>query len=218
MKILALIVVAFALAGVACEDPAARTSKAVTAEPISVETTNVRSEANPASGREIVALSQENSKLEFVGSKVTGRHDGGFRQFSGTIEIEDGLVEKSRVAVEIEMASVYTDADGLTEHLQTEDFFLVRDFPKALFRSTQIAPDAEKGEGHYTVTGNLTLRGTERSVTFPAMISLTGDAVAVNAEFSINRKDFGIIYAGMANDLIRDDVVIKMDLRSMRKA
>ena len=55
------------------------------------------------------------------------------------------------------------------------------------------------------------------SITFPAVIKVSPAEVAVNAEFAINRKDFGIVYAGKADDLIRDDVVIRLDLKSPRK-
>jgi hypothetical protein len=41
--------------------------------------------------------------------------------------------------------------------------------------------------------------------------------VTVKSEFAINRKDFGIVYAGKADDLIRDDVVIHLDLRAPRQ-
>jgi len=46
---------------------------------------------------------------------------------------------------------------------------------------------------------------------------VTDADVAVESEFSINRKDFGIVYAGKADDLIRDDVVIRLNLKSPRK-
>jgi polyisoprenoid-binding protein YceI len=67
------------------------------------------------------------------------------------------------------------------------------------------------------VVGDLELRGVRKSVTFPATIVVTPADVSVNSEFSINRKDFGIVYAGKADDLIRDDVVIKLDLKTPRK-
>jgi hypothetical protein len=54
-------------------------------------------------------------------------------------------------------------------------------------------------------------------VTFPATIAVDDSSVSVKSEFSINRKDFGIVYAGKADDLIRDDVVIKLDLNASRK-
>ena len=49
------------------------------------------------------------------------------------------------------------------------------------------------------------------------MITVTADTVSVDAEFAINRKDFGIVYKGKADDLIRDEVVIKLNLRVPRK-
>ena len=67
------------------------------------------------------------------------------------------------------------------------------------------------------VTGDLELRGQKKAVTFPAVIKVAPDSVSVAAEFAINRKDFGIVYAGKADDLIREDVVIKLDLNSPRK-
>jgi polyisoprenoid-binding protein YceI len=153
----------------------------------------------------------------FTGSKVSGKHDGGFNTFTGTIDLVGGKPEESSVKIDIETSSVFTDADGLTKHLQTGDFFEVAKFPRAAFTSTKIVPDPTKGANSYTVTGDLELRGVRKSVTFPATITVTPADVSVDSEFSINRKDFGIVYAGKADDLIRDDVVIKLDLATPRK-
>jgi polyisoprenoid-binding protein YceI len=66
----------------------------------------------------------------------------------------------------------------------------------------------------HTVKGKLTLHGVSKIVTFPATIALSGKEVSGKAEFSINRKDFGIAYAGKADDLIRDGVVLKIDVKA----
>ena len=195
----------------ACENPADNKAKAVTAESNSPTTT-----ARQTKG-ENLPITPDNSKIEFAGSKVTGKHDGGFKQFSGNIDLVASKAEESQVAIDIVMNSVYTDADGLTKHLQTGDFFEVEKYPKATFVSTKIDPDTAKGADNYTVTGDLEMRGQKKSVTFPAKITVNANEVAVNSEFSINRKDFGIVYAGKADDLIRDEVVIKLDLQSPRK-
>ncbi|MGI8884664.1 MAG: YceI family protein [Pyrinomonadaceae bacterium] len=194
----------------ACANPADNKTKAVTTE---VNTTAAT--ARQKNG-ETVAITPENSKVEFVGSKVTGKHDGGFKQFSGNIDLVSDKPEASQVAIDIDMNSVFTDADGLTKHLQTGDFFEVEKHPKSSFVSTKIVPDATKGADNYTVTGDLEMRGQKKSVTFPAKITVNPNEVAVDAEFAINRKDFGIVYAGKADDLIRDEVVIKLDLKSRR--
>ena len=195
----------------ACANPADNKAKAVTAEANSQTAT-----ARQTKG-ESLAITPENSKVEFVGSKVTGKHDGGFKQFSGNIDLVNNKPETSQVAIDIEMNSVFTDADGLTKHLQTGDFFEVEKHPKSSFVSTKIVPDAAKGADNYTVTGDLEMRGQKKSVTFPAKITVNPNEVAVDAEFAINRKDFGIVYAGKADDLIRDDVVIKLNLKSQRR-
>lgn len=211
MRSLYPIVLAVVVTVSACADPAANKPKAQTNEPTS---NTAGSPTDLKSSGTALSITPENSKIEFTGSKVTGKHDGGFKSFRGMIDLVGEKAESSKVAVEIEMASVFADADGLTKHLQTADFFDVEKFPRATFVSTKIEPVA--GGGH-SVTGDLELRGVKKSVTFPATITIKPDAVEVKAEFSINRKDFGIVYAGKADDLIRDDVVIRLDLMSPRK-
>ncbi len=51
-----------------------------------------------------------------------------------------------------------------------------------------------------------------KQIKFPATIQVEGDRVTVQAEFFIQRFDFDIVYPGKADDLIRDEVVIKIDL------
>ena len=164
-----------------------------------------------------MALTAENSKVEFTGSKVTGKHEGGFKAFTGTIDLVNAKAEESSVKVDIDTTSVYSDSEGLTGHLKSPDFFDVEKFPKANFTSTKIVADSTTGAGSYTITGDFDLHGQKKSITFPAKITVTDAEVAVESEFSINRKDFGIVYAGKTDDLIRDDVVIKLNLKSSRK-
>ncbi len=216
MKKFGLAILLFSGLLIACEDPAANKTKALTGDASTPAAISL-SVAEVAAKGERLALNPGNSKVLFTGSKVTGLHNGGFNQFSGAIDLVNGKPEQSSVRIDIETSSVFTDADGLTKHLQTGDFFETEKYPKASFASTKIIADAEKGGNNFTVTGDLDLRGVKKSVTFPATIAITADKVSVDAEFSINRKDFGIVYAGKADDLIRDDVVIKLDLETPRK-
>jgi polyisoprenoid-binding protein YceI len=213
-----LAVLSFSMFLAACEDPADNKTRAVTSNASTpVSNTATAAQPAPAAKGESLPVTAENSKVLFTGSKVTGKHEGGFNRFTGSIDLVNEKPEESTVRVDIETASVFTDADGLTKHLQTGDFFEVEKFPKASFTSTKIVPDAAKGANNFTVTGDLELRGVKKSVTFPATIVVSPSDVSVDSEFAINRKDFGIVYAGKADDLIRDDVVIKLDLTSTRK-
>ena len=62
--------------------------------------------------------------------------------------------------------------------------------------------------------GEIDLHGVKKSISFPAEIQTSADAVMVKAEFAINRRDFNVNYPGMPNDLIRDNVIIKLDLKA----
>lgn len=209
------------LAGCAA-DPAADKPKANVAEPaVKVEATPdthiVKDVSKFETSGTPLKISAEESKIEFTGSKVSGKHDGGFKSFFGTIDLVDEKPESSKVGVDINMVTIYTDADGLTEHLKSADFFEVEKYPRASFVSGKITPDPAKGSGHYIVGGDFELHGVRKQISFPAQITVSPESVTVSAEFSINRKDFGIVYAGKADDLIRDDVVIRLDLKAPRK-
>ena len=198
-----------ALMAVGCSDPAANKPKASVG--------NAAPESGAAkTGGETLAISPENSKVDFVAAKVTRSHNGSFKQFGGTIDFINNAPEQSVVTLNIDTASVTTDDDQLTGHLKTPDFFDVARYPKATFVSTKIEPGTA-GSATHTITGNFDLHGVKKSISFPATIQVAADSVSVNAEFSINRKDFGINYPGKADDLIRDGVVIKLTLKVPRK-
>ena len=192
-----------------CADPAANKSKAT------VGNAQQESSAAKPAGTEKLVISPENSKVEFVASKVTRSHNGSFKQFQGTINLVANSLPDSQVSIDIDAGSVVTDEPQLTDHLKTADFFDIAKYPKATFVSTKIEPSNTSGATH-TVTGNFELHGVKKSITFPATIQVTPDSAAVDAEFAINRKDFGIVYAGKADDLIRDGVVIKLNLKVPR--
>lgn len=204
-----LVVLGTLLLTYACSDPAANKPKATVG--------NAAPETGAAkTGGETLVVSPDNSKVEFVAAKVTRSHSGSFKQFRGTIDLVSNSAEQSIVTIEIETGSVVTDDDSLTAHLKTADFFDVAKYPKATFVSTKIEPATAAGATH-NVTGNLDLHGIKKAITFPANIQIASDSVSVNAEFSINRKDFNINYPGKVDDLIRDGVVIKLTIKAPRK-
>lgn len=222
----ALIVGGLALLAAACPNPASdvpaaqlepAAQAAEAAEPAAAEAaeTAPAAEAEAAPPRERLAVTPENSRIEWVGSKVTGRHDGGFRAFSGHVELDPADATRSSIAIEIDATSIWSDDERLTGHLRNDDFFDVENHPTAQFRTTEIRAGAE-GDATHTLVGDLTLRGTTQRISFPAQVNVTDSSVTARAEFSINRMDFGVSYAGRADDLIRPEVVIKLNLELPR--
>ncbi|HAR65907.1 MAG TPA: YceI family protein [Lentisphaeria bacterium] len=153
------------------------------------------------------------SKLEWVGSKVTNSHEGGFKMFSGTLSTAaDGTL--SGASVTIDMDSTFSDSAKLTGHLKSPDFFDVAKFKQATFEMTSSEPGA--GPSQITLVGNFTLHGVTKQITFPAQVSASKELVTLKAEFSINRLDFGVAYKGRVDDLIREEVVIKANFQATR--
>ncbi len=203
-------IIAFSLAPfifASCENPADKTTDAKVSEAV------VKSEPVATGGTKYVFTPE--SQVNFVGSKVTGSHTGGFKAFTGYFTIKDGAPVGTDHKVTIDMTSTFSDDEKLTEHLKTADFFNVEKFPEAMFEVTNIK--LESGSS-YTVSGNFTLHGQTKNITFPATVSQTAEEVKIDAKFDINRKDFGIVYAGKTDDLIREEVVIELKLTAKPEA
>ena len=137
-----------------------------------------------------IALTPGNTKIEFVGVHTDATKEdrkGGFKTFTGTAEVEGGAL--ASVAIDIETGSLWTEFDMLTTHLNTPDFFDTRQHPTARFESTRI----EVGTGsEATITGNLTLLGTTKEISFPATIAWSDSGPTIGAEFTIDRTEFGM--------------------------
>jgi len=145
-------------------------------------------------------LTKDNTKIEWTGTKPDGKHDGGFEKVSGTATLTEAAGLK--IEVEIDCDSLYSDDKKLTGHLKSPDFFAVKDHPKAKFVSTKVA---KAGKG-YLVTGDLTLLGKKKEVSFTADIA-AGDTLTMKGVIEINRQDFGM---GYGKGKIDDKVAIRV--------
>jgi polyisoprenoid-binding protein YceI len=198
--ILALPAAFLAISLVSCENPADKTTDATVKEAVAKTNDN-------AGGTKYIFTPE--SKIEFTGSKVTGKHDGGFKTFTGHFTVKDGTPVGNDHRVGIDMNSTWSDSDKLTDHLKNADFFNVEKFPETTFDVTELKKESDTA---YTISGNFKLHGVEKNISFPATVSQDGETVKIAATFDIKRKDFGIVYEGKADDLIRDEVVIRLDL------
>ena len=190
---------------VSCKNPAASSTEASVSKAKEVS-------AEASTGTKWIFA--ESSTITFTGSKVTGSHEGGFKKFSGHFYVDGTSLASSGHQVVIDMTSTYSDAEKLTGHLISPDFFDVATYPTSTFNVTGIEEQSgAKGQTH-ALTGNFDFHGVTKSITIPVVVSNSDNEINVTADFFLNRFDFNIKYPGKTDDLIRKEVVIKFDLKA----
>lgn len=155
--------------------------------------TGAATDAKTEAGTSTIQITPENTTITFVGThappKEKDPRTGTFEKFSGTAELDAANKQIKSLSVEIDMTSLKTDIEKLTNHLKNPDFLDVEQYPTAKFESTKI----EHGPGGaHTVTGNLTLHGVTKEITFPAKVETPYIVMIFTAEFEIDRMDFGV--------------------------
>lgn len=149
---------------------------------------------------------------------------GSFEKHTGTVEIDDKDITKSKVEVSIDVNSINTNVAKRDEHLRSADFFDVAKYPTMTFTSKKVA---KAGKDGLKVTGDLTLHGVTKQVV------LDVDAISkeskdpwgnirrgTTATTKINRKDFGLVWnkaletGGVA---VGEEITIALEIEMIKK-
>lgn len=162
-----------------------------------------------ATATRTLRLDAASSSLGFVGAKLTGDHKGSFAAIEGDVVLAGDKPASLRISVKTD--SLTSDDEQLTGHLKSPDFFDVAKYPSAAFTATEFTPKASDNSSH-EIAGELELHGVKKAIRFPAKLTIDSTTASGQAEFTINRKDFGIVYPGKPDDLIKDDVLLKLNL------
>ena len=149
---------------------------------------------------------------------------GQFTAVTGVATLDEADVTKSRIEATIDAASVNTRDVQRDAHLKSADFFDVEKFPTLSFKSKRVA---RAGGDELAVTGDLTIHGVTREVTFdvegptlPAKDPWGNTRVGVSATTKISRKDYGLTWnAGLETGgfLVGDDVTVTLDVEFVKE-
>jgi len=132
------------------------------------------------------------SSITWIGKKVTGSHNGSIALKSGTLNVNGKSITGGGFIVD--MTSI-KDADGsakLEGHLKADDFFGSEKYPTSNFVITKVA-----GSGaNVTVTGNLTIKGITKPLSFPATVAVgtDGTVTATAPKIVVDRTKYDIKY------------------------
>ena len=168
----------------------------------------------PAAAQDVYKIDAVHSQVGFKIRHLVAKVSGRFAKFGGTITVDPKDISKSTVEVSIEATSVNTDNDARDKHLRSADFFDVEKFPAITFKSTAVK---EVAKGKLEVTGNLTIKGVTKQVTFPITNAGTqemrGKLVGgfIDGSLKINRGDFNIKYGP---GILGEEVEISLDVEA----
>lgn len=196
------------------------------------------------SEQEVAAQTGATYTVEKASSTLTwkGYHKGGFDPRFGTLQTEGTLSvandEITGGSFVIDINSLATDeksvdpaksggktAADLDGHLKNADFFESEKYPTAKFEITAVSAfDSTKDksviEGATNiVSGNLTIKDKTVNVTFPAKVTIAGETVNLQSQFTINRQDWGLTYGteGDPKDwMISQEVDITLDINAKK--
>jgi polyisoprenoid-binding protein YceI len=142
---------------------------------------------------------------------------GRFNEMSGTLRHNPEDPSKSSIEFEVPAASIDTANEDRDKHLRGPDFFNATEFPQITFKSTKVT---KKSDEEYEVTGDFTVRGVTKPVTFEFEVGGTGKGLqgeerfGGGAEFTVKRSDFGIDYLPEA---LGDDVEVTVSVEGIKQ-
>lgn len=158
-------------------------------------------QANPGTNPETkdatkVVIDPAKSTLRWDGYKVTGQHHGSVDIESGELIFENGQLKAGRFEINMPSIEVH-DLTGdsqvkLENHLKSDDFFGVKNHPKATFEIDRAIPYGTKGL--YKIQGNLTIKNITKPVKFEAQIEQNGNQTIATAKMQIDRSEYNVRY------------------------
>jgi polyisoprenoid-binding protein YceI len=148
---------------------------------------------------------------------------GSFSGLSGVLAEHATDSALSSVEASVDVATVNTGDEKRDGHLKSADFFDAEKFPKMTFKSTGVA---KKGDAEYAVTGNLTVHGVTKPVTFavegpsaPGKDPWGNTRIGLSATAKINRKDFGLGWNAPLETggfLVGEEVTITLEVQFIK--
>jgi polyisoprenoid-binding protein YceI len=173
--------------------------------------------ANPALSTEPVTKEVKitESTVMWKAYKVTGSHTGVVQLTEGTLTFEEDMLIGGNFAVDM-TSLISTDLEGgskakLEGHLKSEDFFGVESHPSSTLVFTEVKPT---GKNSYEVTGDLTIKGITKPVTFDLSIygsKATASVKVDRANYDV-RYGSGSFFDNLGDKTIYDEFDLVVDL------
>ncbi|WP_439487434.1 YceI family protein [Algoriphagus sp.] len=168
----------------------------------------------------VATVDTTESTITWTAKKVTGQHHGKVPITSATLDYQNNRILGGNFEMDMTSLTVEDITDPgmnkkLSDHLKSDDFFSVEKYNKSTFNVT----DAKTSDGKaYQITGDLTIKGITKPVTFPATVSVNGGKITATGKLTFDRTHYdikfrsGSYFENLADKMIYDDVELDVKL------
>lgn len=148
---------------------------------------------------------------------------GKFGAYDATITTEGDDFTTSNIEFSADINSVDTNNSDRDNHLKSGDFFDAESYPKMMFKSASFT---KVDDENYELTGDLTFKGTTKTVTLPIEVSPVmkdpwgNSKIGLNISGKINRKDWGLNWNSALETggvLVGEDVKLNIELQLVKQ-
>lgn len=169
---------------------------------------------------EVATVNTAESTIIWTAKKVTGQHHGKVPITAATLDYKNSRILGGTFEMDMTSLTVedITDPDmnkKLSDHLKSDDFFSVEKHNKSTFKIT----DAKTSNGKdYDITGDLTIKGITKPVTFPATVAVNDGKITATGKLTFDRTHYdikfrsGSYFENLADKMIYDDVELDVKL------
>lgn len=218
-KIVLSLVVLATLSLTSCKNDKAETTEPVEDPAIATETATT------------YKVDAAKSTIEWIGSKPAGKHNGTIALSNGELALNNGKVESGKFTIDMNSITVLDLAAGdgkedLEGHLKglgkeedADHFFNTKKFPEGTFEITSV----NTVDAVTTVSGNLTLKGITKPVSFPATITVDENTLTLSSEsFKIDRTQWNVNYASksvfdnLKDKFVNDEIELKVSITATK--
>lgn len=170
-------------------------------------------------------VDKASSKVTFIGTKPVGTHTGDLMLTDGSLTVNEGNITAGKFTIDMNSMTI-TDAGmdaetngKLKGHLLSPDFFDAAKYSAAKFEITSCTALANDSNATHTIGGNLTLKDSTKNVSFPAKVTISESSVTANANFNIDRTQWGLFYGNdksLGDKFIYPEVKIMLNINAKK--
>ncbi|MDP9407143.1 MAG: YceI family protein [Actinomycetota bacterium] len=171
------------------------------------------------------AIDPTHSRIGFVARHaMVTKVRGAFNEFEGTAHLDGSDPSRSSARLLIQAASIDTRNAQRDEHLRSNDFLAMEEFPQITFVSTSAR---QVDAATFELTGDLTIKGVTNSVTVPftyegsALDPFGNTRVGFEGSVAVSRKDYGITWNAALETggvLVSDKITLEFEVSAVKTA